>query len=386
MILGKTYDIDIPEQNIVVICITEKCNLRCKYCYMVGKNNLNSMDFDVAKKIIDFTLENRDVFSKKNVIFDFIGGEPFLEIDLLSDITEYLKKSIEEKDHPWRENYTIRILTNGINYDSEKVQNYIQKNRSNLVIGFSIDGNKEKHNLQRVFENGRGSYDLVVKNVPLWLSQFPNSYAKVTFSHDDLSFLKNSIVNLWELEIKDISANIIFENVWDKSDPVIFEKQLGKLADYIIENNIWRKDGYNVKFFNPNLCKPLDASLSNKPYCAAGIDEFAFDYNGNIFPCIRFLDFSLSNKKGFSVGNVFQGFNKEKLNIFPKLSRLHVDPEECSNCNVKNGCVTCLALNYDVSEKQLGNFKRTTYTCEMHKANVRAAQYFYNKIKKLVTK
>lgn len=27
------------------ICVTEDCNLRCTYCYMVGKNSFNKMDW-----------------------------------------------------------------------------------------------------------------------------------------------------------------------------------------------------------------------------------------------------------------------------------------------------------------------------------------------------
>lgn len=383
MIVEKIYNIDVPEQNVIIICVTEECNLRCRYCYMVGKNNFSKMDFDTAKKIIDFVLENRDVFNKNRVIFDFIGGEPFLAIDLLNDITSYLKKSMKEKQHPWNNNYLIRILTNGVNYNLPKVQKYIQENSANLAVGFSIDGNKQKHDSQRVFENGDGSYELIIKNVPLWLSQFPNSYAKATFSHDDLRFLKDSIVNLWSLGIKDISANIVFENVWDENDPIVFEQQLMDLADYVIANNLVARGGYNVKFFNPNLCKPLDINLLDKPYCPAGIDEFAFDCKGDIFPCIRFLDFSLNNKKGFSLGNVFRDLDRAKLEIFLKLGRSKVDPEECLNCNVRSGCATCLALNYDESEKPLGDFKRTTHTCNMHKANVRAAKYFYNQLDEL---
>lgn len=40
------------------ICVTEDCNLRCTYCYMVGKNTFNKMDWNTGKRIIDFLLEN----------------------------------------------------------------------------------------------------------------------------------------------------------------------------------------------------------------------------------------------------------------------------------------------------------------------------------------
>ena len=379
MVFEKKYDIDANQQNIIVVSLTEACNLQCKYCYMVGKNKLNTLSLSVAKKIIDFVLTNRQIFNKDKVIWDFIGGEPFLEIELLTEVTEYLCTKMKKRQHPWKNSFTIRILTNGILYDSHKVQKYIEKYHDVLTIGFSLDGSKEKHNAQRVFSNGQGSYDLVVKNVPLWLSQFPNAYSKATFSHDDLPLLKDSIINLWSLGIKDISANIVFENVWDKNDPTIFEKQLCDLADYIIQHKIHEKDGYYLKFFDFGLLKPFESNLQNKPYCPAGIDEFAFDYSGKIYPCVRFLDFSLKNKKGFSLGNIHNGIDQSKLDIFASLTRKNIDQPKCLKCNVKAGCATCAALNYDDSKENC-NFTRTTYTCDMHKANVRAVKYLNEKI------
>lgn len=75
--------------------------------------------------------------------------------------------------------------TNGINYSSEKVQKFIKKNHSHLSIGITIDGTKRKHDLNRIWkakeieqgmlpktEDEKGSYDDVVKNIPLWLEQF----------------------------------------------------------------------------------------------------------------------------------------------------------------------------------------------------------------------
>lgn len=70
--------------------VTQDCNLRCKYCYMTDKNNKNIMDFDTAKKIIDFFVDNRDlIFTTDYVVLDFIGGEPLLEIELIDNIIDY---------------------------------------------------------------------------------------------------------------------------------------------------------------------------------------------------------------------------------------------------------------------------------------------------------
>ena len=83
-------------------------------------------------------------------------------------------------------------------------------------------------------------------NVKLWLEQFEGS-TKVTFSSDDLIYLKDSIIHLWNIGIKTIAANVVYENVWKDKDEIIFENQLKELADYIVDNDLY--DKYECSLF-----------------------------------------------------------------------------------------------------------------------------------------
>jgi uncharacterized protein len=76
------------------LILTESCQLACKYCYLVGKNSDNRLNFDTAKKLIDYLVNNHEIFQHKNVIFDFIGGEPLLEIELMDSICDYIKTTL----------------------------------------------------------------------------------------------------------------------------------------------------------------------------------------------------------------------------------------------------------------------------------------------------
>lgn len=160
------------KSNDITFCVTEECNLRCKYCYLIHKNNVKKMNFETAKKAVDYFLSARDIYNELSVVWDFIGGEPFLEIDLIDKISDYIKEQMYLTNHPWFDNYVFNFSTNGLLYSSKAVQNYIAKNKRHVSIGISVDGNKVKHDLQRVYQNGKGSYDDVVKNVPLWQKQF----------------------------------------------------------------------------------------------------------------------------------------------------------------------------------------------------------------------
>ena len=75
----------------ITFIVTKDCQLACKYCYLVGKNTQERMSWETAKKAIDYILDNEyeSNFNFDSVVWDFIGGEPFLEIDLIDKICDY---------------------------------------------------------------------------------------------------------------------------------------------------------------------------------------------------------------------------------------------------------------------------------------------------------
>ena len=123
-------------KNITFI-VTKDCQLACKYCYLVGKNEKERMSFEVAKQAIDYILDQEEEFREESVVWDFIGGEPFLEIDLIDKICDYLKTEMFRRNHHWFNSYRFSFSTNGINYHEEKVQRFITKNMSHLSIGMA---------------------------------------------------------------------------------------------------------------------------------------------------------------------------------------------------------------------------------------------------------
>ena len=367
-------------KNITFI-VTKDCQLACKYCYLVGKNEKERMSFEIAKKAIDYILANEknDLFATQSVIFDFIGGEPFLEIDLVDKICDYIKSELFRLNHHWFNSYRFSFSTNGINYDSEKVQNYIAKNLDHLSIGITIDGTKDKHDLNRIWKgNGpeKGSYDDVVRNIPMWLTQFPNSGTKVTISSADIKYIKESVLHLYSLGIHEVNINVVFEDVWKEGDDELFESQLMELADAIIMGGFYKE--YACSFFSENIGKPLDKVLENQNWCGAG-RMLSIDAAGNFYPCTRFAAYSLRNKKPIIIGNVDGGIDANKLRPFLTLDRIVQSSKECIECEVASGCAWCQGENYDAAETDTV-FQRSTAICKMHKARVRANNYYWNKL------
>jgi radical SAM peptide maturase (CXXX-repeat target family) len=235
----------------VTIVVTDDCNLRCKYCYITHKKSDNKMDIKVAKAFFDRLLTTDEMRYAESLILEFIGGEPMIEAKLIDEIVDYFKLRAFELDHDWYWNYRVSICTNGVNYSSDDVQKLIKKNYNKMSVTITVDGTKEKHDLQRVFPDGSGSFDIINENINLWLKQFGGS-TKVTFASDDLPLLYDSILFLWNRGIKEVNANVVFENVWKEEDEIILEEQLKKLADYVISNKLYDK-GYHCSFFDETV-------------------------------------------------------------------------------------------------------------------------------------
>lgn len=359
----------------ITFIVTEDCNLRCKYCYITHKSNGKVLDIDVARKFIDFILETDSIRKSEAIVLEFIGGEPLLEAELIDQICDYFKIQSYKNGHNWYWNYRINITTNGINYSSEPVQKLINKNKGKIGVGITIDGTKEKHDLQRVFPNGEGSYETIMKNLDLWLKQFPGE-TKVTFASADLSLLKESIIHLWKLGIQDVAANVVYENVWEDGDEHIFEEQLLKLADYIIENDLY--DLYTCTLFDDSIGMPYKKEDLRLTSCGAG-KMIALSPTGDLYPCMRYYDYSLNHKNGYIIGNVDDGIDMDKVRVFETVMYQYQSDEECLECPVAQGCGFCQGLNYDEADTET-NFQRTKYICKMHKARVRANQYYFNKL------
>ena len=375
-------------KNITFI-VTKDCQLACKYCYLVGKNTKERMSWDVAKQAIDYVLDHEADMNEESVIWDFIGGEPFLEIDLIDKICDYLKVEMYRRKHHWFNSYRFSFATNGINYGTDKVQNFIKKNHAHLSIGITIDGTKRKHDLNRIWktedmqrgitpkpEDEKGSYDDVVKNIPLWLEQFPGAGTKVTISSADIPYIKESVLHLYSLGIHEVNINCVFEDVWKEGDDKLFEEQLMQLADAIIDGGYYQD--YACSFFTEQMGKPLDCKLDNQNWCGAG-RMLAVDAEGNFYPCTRFAQYSLRSKKAWIIGNVRDGIDKNKLRPFLTLDRCTQSTQECIDCEVASGCAWCQGENYDAADTPT-IYQRSTAICKMHKARVRANNYYWNKL------
>jgi radical SAM peptide maturase (CXXX-repeat target family) len=267
-------------------------------------------------------------------------------------------------------------------YVNPKVQAYLTKYKDIVSLGISLDGNKELHDKCRLDLEGNGSYDRVIAAVHHYKNNFgymPN--IKMTFASENLPYLNESYQYLISEGYKDLHGNCVYEDVWSKKDATELYYQLKGLADYLIENNLY-KDIY-VSFFNEGYCRPKEEH-DNENWCGGVHNSmFAIDNNGLIYHCIRFMDSSLQGEqKALPIGDIEKGFgvveeHVKNLEMFHSITRRSQSTDECFYCPIAAGCAWCSGYNY---QKTGSVNKRVTYICDMHKARSLANVYYWNKI------
>ena len=122
----------------------------------------------------------------------------------------------------------------------------------------------------------------------------------------------------------------------------------------------------------------MDPERDNQNWCGAG-KMLAVDAAGNFYPCTRFAAYSLRSKPAWVIGNVKDGLDQNRLRPFLTLDRSTQSPRECMECEVASGCAWCQGENYDAAETHTV-YQRATAICKMHKARVRANNYYWNKL------
>lgn len=260
---------DLLVKNITIV-LTERCPLRCTYCYECSKDFSKHMTKETAKKAVEFILNdevlNGYVDSKvtPGVILDFIGGEPFENVEVMDYFCDYFRYLAFEKNHPWGKYYMINITSNGVLLKTRAAEEFITKNAHRLSLTITIDGDKELHDACRIFPDGSGSYDAAIDGLQVVRKYIGVDSTKVTFASENLKYLSTAVPHLFGLGFTTVNANCVFEPGWKPGDDSLFYRELVKLADIIIDNNLYETSYCSI--FDDTIGHPMREE-ENENWC-----------------------------------------------------------------------------------------------------------------------
>lgn len=360
----------------------------CSYCYQ-GHKGKNRMSFETAKKFFDLVVSGEKGFKSyinpeksPGLVVDFIGGEPFLEIELIDQICTYIMDKLIELDHPWAMKTMFSICSNGVLYRDEKVQAFLRKWANRLSFSVTIDGNKELHDSCRVFPDGSPSYDIAVDAASDWMKRGNHMGSKITIAPGNISFLYDAIKHMVDLGYDEINANCVYEKGWTPVHATVLYDQMKRISDYFLEQNFDFERDFFCSLYNEDFFHPKDPDDLQSWCGGVGNSMIACDPQGRIFPCIRYMESSLNGEQEpYSIGDVDNGIGctecyKCRINCMAKIDRRTQSTDECFYCPIAAGCSNCSGYDYQVNGTP---DSKATYICVMHKARALGNLYFWNK-------
>ena len=334
----------------LILNVTSGCNLSCTYCYKADLTSLKNggqMTIEIAKSAIDMFYKESPHLEEYSITF--FGGEPISNLPLIKEIIAYANKFFGSKG--------LKIgysMTTNATLLTEEIIHYLHDSRVDLTV--SIDGPEALHNKTRVYENGKGSYEKVAKNVAKLLAIYKNRTvgARVTLTKG-----VTDIKAIWEhlrydLNFKEVgfapvtSGDSDFFNLSDNDLVKVFSgfRELGE--DYINEAIKVNFNGFS------NLHRTvidIHEGRKKKLPCGAGVGLLSVSYKGDIDLCHRFTGSDYP-----SFGNIEKGLDKLALGSFLE-KRANEKDSSCQTCRIRNlcagGCYHESYIKYGTPEKSV---------------------------------
>ena len=341
--------------------VTQDCNLRCSYCTYGGSydnqrtHSKKTMSLETMKRSVDFIMERSHGIP--GIYIGFYGGEPFLEIDNIKACVAYVKETYAGR----AVQYTI--TTNGTFLNDEVIQ-FLQENDFALVISF--DGPRDLHDMNRIYANGKGSFDDIMKNVEHIKQNYPNYFDKVSFMTVVAPNTDYSCVNDFFNANDVLSDNNITQatvNIYNAKEVIRYEDQYHSTYNYqkmkllLAEIGLYDKKKCS-KLFYPTIANidklyvglsKMEVAEKSHPGgpCLPGVMRPFIDVDGGIFPCERVCE-----AETMQIGSLETGFDKDKVEAILNVGRL--SETECKTCWCFIHCSLCVAACDDGSSRLSG--------------------------------
>jgi len=205
----------------------------------------------------------------------YMGGEPLLAWDEIRRLNEMLSDTLVSMNIKYHWSLTSNLLA----LDKEKTE--IMRTES-AGIHCSFDGIKSVHDKNRPYLGGAGSFDDVVKKVPLALSISPNDTARVTVLPEDAGSIGQIAESVWQNGFK--TAGIFPASLvhWPRSAIRNWGTEIASLLAL-------HYDDHSVRTIIRNR-QARDGGC-RMASCGAGKSLWAIDTEGRLFTCHHFTRF-----------------------------------------------------------------------------------------------
>lgn len=179
------------------------------------------MNIENEDDVIRYIVNNLE---KENVII-YHGGEPLLNWEFIKKATKEIKKF----DPKCR----FGLTTNGTIWNQE-IESFLKEYKESFSdwISVSIDGSKQYHDLNRVYKNGKGTYDEVEAISKKMLNIFPDIRVRMTVTSENIMNLANNVDLLISMGFKKIVPSLdMYDKKWKEQHFETLSKEYDSLLE-----------------------------------------------------------------------------------------------------------------------------------------------------------
>ena len=259
------------KRKILMLTVTEDCNLKCLYCYENHKTP-RAMELGIAKAAIERHFRDSNSFDELQI--EFFGGEPFIQFELIKIICDWvLSKS-------WAKPYLFFATTNGTLIHG-KTQDWVYRNKERISLALSLDGLPEMHNYNR-----SGSFNKI--DCRFFANTWPKQPVKMTVSMHSLPFLAQGVVFLHNMGFK-VDGNLAQGIDWsDAANITLVADQLDKLVLFYVNH----PEIEPSSFLSMDIQRATQESVPIIKWCGVGTEMVAVGIDGQEYPCHIFQPYS----------------------------------------------------------------------------------------------
>ena len=364
---SKNYLFSATSLHIFVV--TNKCNMQCIYCQAQNGQSIPNgmMNKETAQKAVDIALSS----PSKYLSFEFQGGEPLLNFEIIKFIVKYSEEHKGDKQIQYN-------LVSNLTLINEEIIRFVKEN--NICLSTSLDGNEYVHNSNRKYRNHKDTYSDVIRSITKVRAEGINVGAIQTTTRHSLSFYREIVDTYNSLQMDSVfirpltplgCANKDWENIGYTAEEftVFYRKSLY----YILALN---KQGSILKEGHATILLPKILSGSPVNYmelrspCGAGIGQIAYYYNGNIYTCDEGRMLAEMGDDSFMLGNVFENSYDDLMNCnnckAACLASVLESLPQCSDCVYSPYCGTCPVVNLAL-QKNIFIKEPNNYRCKIYK-------------------
>ena len=325
------------------------CNLACKYCYYLEKNNLypTAQRHLMSDEMLEqFTREYIEAQTMNQVLFTWHGGEP-----LLRSIDFYRKAlSLQQKYAGGRRIDNV-IQTNGTLLTDEWCEFFAQ---NHWLVGISIDGPQPYHDRYRLTAAGKPSWKKVMQGIKLlkkhgvewnamavvnaYNANHPLEFYRF-FKENGCQFLQFTpiVERLTRHEDGRTLASLADKDEISLSEASVTPEQWGYFLCAIFDEWV-RKDVDKI------FVEIFDCTLANWMGISPGICAYSkecghagvMEHNGDVYSCDHFVfpEYKLGNIRDHSLIDMLYG---EQQQEFSRLKHSSL-PRQCKECDMEFAC------------------------------------------------